>query len=174
MSSSLRSNKREGGGSIQYRLVAERMTKGRVGVSSWDWLHGAQVSKARPGAPFYCYRRSELTLPRLLLGVADCHPNRRSQGPAANPKVMKRLGPATTLYRTLALSFVIPSEAEGSAVPLDPKPMSRAKKKPLFPGASSLNSNPGNQATLRINLSRSSSGIRSCNTRAWAIATSAI
>jgi hypothetical protein len=89
MSSSLRSNKREGGGSIQYRLVAERMTKGRVGVSSWDWLHGAQVSKARPGAPFYCYRRSELTLPRLLLGVADCHPNRRSQGPAANPKVMK-------------------------------------------------------------------------------------
>jgi hypothetical protein len=29
----------------------------------------------------------------------------------------KRLGPATTLYRTVALSFVIPSEAEGSAVP---------------------------------------------------------
>ena len=28
----------------------------------------------------------------------------------------KRLGPATTLYRTNALSFVIPSEAEGSAV----------------------------------------------------------
>jgi hypothetical protein len=47
-------------------------------------------------------------------------------------------------------------------------------KKPLFPGAFSLNSNPGNQATLRINLSRNSSGIRSCNTRAWAIATSAI
>jgi hypothetical protein len=29
----------------------------------------------------------------------------------------KRLGPATTLYLTVALSFVIPSEAEGSAVP---------------------------------------------------------
>jgi hypothetical protein len=29
----------------------------------------------------------------------------------------KRLGPATTLYGTVALSFVIPSEAEGSAVP---------------------------------------------------------
>ena len=29
----------------------------------------------------------------------------------------KRLGPATTLYRTIAVSFVIPSEAEGSAVP---------------------------------------------------------
>jgi hypothetical protein len=34
------------------------------------------------------------------------------------PKVMKkRLGPATTFYGTAALSFVIPSEAEGSAVP---------------------------------------------------------
>jgi hypothetical protein len=29
----------------------------------------------------------------------------------------KRLGPATTLYRTVALPFVIPSAAEGSAVP---------------------------------------------------------
>ena len=29
----------------------------------------------------------------------------------------KRLGPATTLYRTVTLPFVIPSEAEGSAVP---------------------------------------------------------
>src|SRR5450755_2202563 len=29
----------------------------------------------------------------------------------------KCLGPATTLYGTVALSFVIPSEAEGSAVP---------------------------------------------------------
>jgi hypothetical protein len=28
----------------------------------------------------------------------------------------KRLGPATTFYATVALSFVIPSEAEGSAV----------------------------------------------------------
>jgi hypothetical protein len=28
----------------------------------------------------------------------------------------KRLGPATALSKTLALSFVIPSEAEGSAV----------------------------------------------------------
>jgi hypothetical protein len=28
----------------------------------------------------------------------------------------KRLGPATTFYGTVALSFVIPSEAEGSAV----------------------------------------------------------
>ena len=28
----------------------------------------------------------------------------------------KRLGPATTLYGTVALSFVIPSEGEGSAV----------------------------------------------------------
>jgi hypothetical protein len=29
----------------------------------------------------------------------------------------KRLGPATTFYATVALSFVVPSEAEGSAVP---------------------------------------------------------
>jgi hypothetical protein len=29
----------------------------------------------------------------------------------------KRLGPATTLYETVTLSFVIPSEVEGSAVP---------------------------------------------------------
>ena len=29
----------------------------------------------------------------------------------------KRLGSATTFYGTVALSFVIPSEAEGSAVP---------------------------------------------------------
>jgi hypothetical protein len=29
----------------------------------------------------------------------------------------KNLRPATTLYRTVAFSFVIPSEAEGSAVP---------------------------------------------------------
>jgi hypothetical protein len=36
----------------------------------------------------------------------------------------KRLGPATTFYGTVALSFVIPSEAEGSAVSLDPKPIS--------------------------------------------------
>jgi hypothetical protein len=31
--------------------------------------------------------------------------------------IEKRLGPATTFYGTAALSFVIPSEAEGSAVP---------------------------------------------------------
>jgi hypothetical protein len=30
----------------------------------------------------------------------------------------ERLGPENTLYRTVALSFVIPSEAEGSAVHL--------------------------------------------------------
>jgi hypothetical protein len=30
---------------------------------------------------------------------------------------LKCLGSATTLYGTVALSFVIPSEAEGSAVP---------------------------------------------------------
>jgi hypothetical protein len=35
----------------------------------------------------------------------------------------KRLGPATTFNRTVALSFVIPSEAEGSAVSLHPKPI---------------------------------------------------
>jgi hypothetical protein len=29
----------------------------------------------------------------------------------------ERLGPATTLYETIGLSFVIPSAAEGSAVP---------------------------------------------------------
>jgi hypothetical protein len=29
----------------------------------------------------------------------------------------KRLGPATPLYETVTVSFVIPSEAEGSAVP---------------------------------------------------------
>ena len=49
----------------------------------------------------------------------------------------------------------------------------QAKEKPLFPGAF-LNNILETQATLRINRSRNSSGIRSCNTRAWAIATSAI
>ena len=43
------------------------------------------------------------------------------QGPTQGDE--KRLGPATTLYGTVALSFVIPSEAEGSAVSLHPKPM---------------------------------------------------
>ena len=38
-------------------------------------------------------------------------------GLAAHQGDEKRLGPATTLYGTVALSFVIPSEAEGSAVP---------------------------------------------------------
>jgi hypothetical protein len=33
------------------------MTKGS-GVSIGDWSHGSQVSKARPGAPFDCYRHS--------------------------------------------------------------------------------------------------------------------
>jgi hypothetical protein len=32
----------------------------------------------------------------------------------------KRIGPATTLYGTVALSFVIPSEAEGTAVSSQP------------------------------------------------------
>jgi hypothetical protein len=48
----------------------------------------------------------------------------------------KRLGPATTLYRTIALSFVIPSEAEGSAVPR------------TFPGNVFRQSVPGFPATL--------------------------
>jgi hypothetical protein len=34
-------------------------------------------------------------------------------------KVVSGLGPATTLYGAVALSFVIPSEAEGSAVSTD-------------------------------------------------------
>jgi hypothetical protein len=39
-------------------------------------------------------------------------------GPARPPKVMKNtLGLATALYGSIALPFVIPSEAEGSAVP---------------------------------------------------------
>ena len=36
--------------------------------------------------------------------------------PMADPSDKKRLGPATALYGTTTLSFVIPSEAEGSAV----------------------------------------------------------
>ena len=40
-----------------------------------------------------------------------------SRGPAAHPRDERRLGPATALYRTATLPFVIPSEAEGSAVP---------------------------------------------------------
>src|SRR5882757_3315665 len=38
-------------------------------------------------------------------------------GPRPTQGDEKSLRPATTLYRTVALSFVIPSEAEGSAVP---------------------------------------------------------
>ena len=38
-------------------------------------------------------------------------------GPRPTQGVEKRLSPVTTLYGTAALSFVIPSEAEGSAVP---------------------------------------------------------
>jgi hypothetical protein len=34
---------------------AAREDKGERGFSTWDWLQGSQVSKARPGAPFdYC------------------------------------------------------------------------------------------------------------------------
>jgi hypothetical protein len=38
-------------------------------------------------------------------------------GPWSTQGNVKRLGQATTFYGTVALSFVIPSEAEGSAVP---------------------------------------------------------
>jgi hypothetical protein len=47
----------------------------------------------------------------------NCHLDRRSHGPVAHQGDEKRFGPATTFYGTVALSFVIPSEAEGSAVP---------------------------------------------------------
>jgi hypothetical protein len=46
--------------SVPRQAGAGGMTKGRGGVSSRDRLHGSQVSKARPGAPFDCYRRSRL------------------------------------------------------------------------------------------------------------------
>ena len=41
----------------------------------------------------------------------------------------KRLGAATTLYATVALSFVIPSVAEGSAVPSTSHQCCRSKMK---------------------------------------------
>jgi hypothetical protein len=41
------------------------MAKGRAGVSIGDRLHGSQVSKARPGAPFDFYRREKLIIPHL-------------------------------------------------------------------------------------------------------------
>jgi hypothetical protein len=51
------------------------MTQGESGVSIWHWLHGSQVSKARPGAPFDLSRdelghSSPNSLPRVrLVGI---------------------------------------------------------------------------------------------------------
>ena len=44
------------------------------------------------------------------------HPDRSCHGFVAHTRCEKRLGPATNFQGTIALSFVIPSEAEGSAV----------------------------------------------------------
>jgi hypothetical protein len=63
----------------------------------------------------------------------------------------KRLGPATTLYGTVALSFVIPSEAEGPAVPrtfrgnVFRKSAARLQKN-LLP----LSTRPQNRTTVHI------------------------
>jgi hypothetical protein len=98
----------------------------------------------------------------------------------------KRLGPATTLYELSPspchpeLSRGICSSADLSwkCFSTERSPVERGfffsgqKKSPLFPRGFSK-SQTKTQATLRINLSRNSSGIRSCSTRAWAIATSA-
>src|SRR6185437_4629890 len=45
----------------------------------------------------------------------------------------KRLGPATTLHGTVALSFVIPSEAEGSAVLRTPRGNTEPSLHPIHP-----------------------------------------
>jgi hypothetical protein len=64
---------------------------------------------ASPKPPLATSLSLSTALPFLSSRVLD--------GPAATQGDEKSLRPATTLYRTVAPSFVIPSEAEGSAVP---------------------------------------------------------
>jgi hypothetical protein len=53
-----------------------------------------------------------------ILSSKQNHLDRELPWACGPPRVMKNgLGPATTFYGTAALSFVIPSEAERSAVP---------------------------------------------------------
>jgi hypothetical protein len=62
----------------------------------------------------------------------------------------KSLRPATTLYRTVAPSFVIPSEAEGSAVPRTFPGKCFTRAKPLHP----LQPSQGDEESARGSLAR--------------------
>jgi hypothetical protein len=56
-------------------------------------------------------------LRQLANFATKCHPDRRNHGPFGPPMVVKNaFCPATALHGSVALPFVIPSEAEGSAV----------------------------------------------------------
>ena len=96
------------------------MTKERV--SSGNWFEGSQVSKARPGAPFdfnlrccigykLCRFSPDSLSASRLLGMKKERATFLWKVVSETPRL------STTLYETVALSFVIPSEAEGSAVP---------------------------------------------------------
>jgi hypothetical protein len=70
-------------------------------------------------------KRFHFPSPRLLAGLSTKnvkdvwrHMSRNFTPKGRSPTTdFKTFGAATTLYETVALSFVIPSEAEGSAVP---------------------------------------------------------
>jgi hypothetical protein len=67
---------------------------------------------------FCCRDALGLFLEKQQLALKqNCHLDRIAKGLWQSQRDEKRLGPATTLYGTVALSFVIPSVAEGSAVP---------------------------------------------------------
>jgi hypothetical protein len=99
------------------------MTKRRVGVSSGNWFEGSQVSKARPGAPFdftlqYCRgHKLVIALPTRFSESAARDDKGKGLGSIESGCWAETFSPLTTLHTRVTLSFVIPSAAEGSAVP---------------------------------------------------------
>jgi hypothetical protein len=105
------------------RVITSRMTKRRVGVSSGNWFEGSQVSKARPGAPFdftlqYCRgHKLVIALPTRFSESAARDDKGKGLGSIESGCWGATFSPLTTLHTRVTLSFVIPSAAEGSAVP---------------------------------------------------------
>jgi hypothetical protein len=85
------------------------MTKRRVGVSRGNGFEGSQVSKRDLGHP--SVSPFDIAKAEALSFLSRLAPANRLLG-MKNASVQQ-----PPVYRTVALSFVIPSEAEGSAVP---------------------------------------------------------
>ena len=81
----------------------------------------SKLSPAGTAEDFPGFRRGLFpAAPAGLVVLANPYPGLRPGLSSAVPvqiRFEKRLGSETNLYGTVALSFVIPSEAEGSAVP---------------------------------------------------------